>query len=162
MRTWYFVVLPAAVALAALQMPAYGQSPIEESPPGEDSRFIVPDRPAPEDREDLRIGTEEETFTQIRGAWAANKAACATVEEDGNNGLYVTDTLIRWEDATCSIRDIDSEDGSATVSAFCATEDSRTSSNFRLLVTGEETLTLRFQTDEEEREVDLQRCAAGQ
>src|SRR5690606_33455208 len=96
------------------------------------SPVIVPDRPQNGSDSGQTIRGSDEALVQIRGAWASDSSACAAVEERGETGLYITDTLIRWEGATCNIRNIDAEENTATLYTLCAEEDGRRERTFRL------------------------------
>jgi hypothetical protein len=110
----------AILAIAFAAAPAVGQDQGTGTPQDverQDAPVIIDRTLGPErDREGEIIRGGGDSFVQIQGAWATDQAACATVEN--GTGLYLTDTLIRWEDATCSIRNVDTANGSATVHAL--------------------------------------------
>ncbi|WEX11406.1 hypothetical protein [Chelativorans sp. AA-79] len=113
-----------------------------------------------EDRQILE--SERDAFAQIQGAWASDRAACASVDDDGGSGLYLTDTLIRWEGTTCSIRDIEVFDGEAKIYAHCTVGGGREDRTFELRETGEDTLALTVTAGSQPTEVALNRCPTGQ
>ncbi|MDZ5696840.1 hypothetical protein [Chelativorans sp. M5D2P16] len=156
------ILLLGMVGILLSTAPSPAQVAEDELLENEEPPFIVEDRPAPDDPEEPRIRRTDEAFVQIRGSWAVNEAACTSMENQDGGGLYVTDTLIRWEDAACSIREIDSEDGAADVHATCATETGRRDRLFHLRVVGEDTLALRVFTGAGEQEATLTRCEAAQ
>lgn len=128
----------------------------------DDSPVIIRERPpSGEDTDEAEVRSEEEAFVQIPGAWATDEAACADAE-GSENGLYLTDTIIRWEGATCSIRNIDSENGTATIYSECAGQNGRRDRRFRLEVTDDDTLSLRPISPIGQDEFTLERCPSGQ
>lgn len=161
----------AAVAVAALiitPVPAQddedrgGAIGTQQHIDRDDSPVIIRERPPPEEGTDeAEVRSEEEAFVQIPGTWATEEAACADAE-GSESGLYLTDTIIRWEDATCNIRNIDSENGTATIYSQCAGENGRRDRRFRLEVTGDDTLSLRPISPTGQDEFTLERCPDGQ
>lgn len=157
------VPLATAIVWAAACNPAFSQSggdPVPEV--GQDvergeAPVIIDQAPSTGNEDAETIRPAHEDFVQIQGAWATDEAACGTTEESGG-GLYLTDTLIRWEGATCSIRDVDAEEGRATVYAQCTGEEGRSTRTFELEVSGEDALTLRLPAGEQPEEVTLTRC----
>ncbi|WP_274424239.1 hypothetical protein [Chelativorans sp. YIM 93263] len=128
----------------------------------DDSPVIIRERPPADAGTDgAEVRSEEEAFVQIPGAWATDEAACADAE-GSETGLYLTDTIIRWEGATCNIRNIDSENGSGTIYSQCAGENGRRDRRFRLEVTDDDTLSLRPISPTGQDEFTLERCPSGQ
>jgi len=155
-----------AFALLLLAMPAAAQDDRGTVPEvgqdverGEDPVIIDRSRGPRQGENDETIRSELESFVQIQGAWASDEAACATIDENGGGGLYLTDTIVRWEDATCNIRDVDAEEASATIYAFCVGEEGRRERTFDLELAGQDKLSLSFQAGGEQEEIELTRCA---
>ena len=131
--------------------------------PDESPVIVDPNRTGNQTENEENIRSEFEDLVQIRGTWASDEAACADMQpEGGDTGLYLTDTLIRWEGATCSIRDVDAEEKTASVHALCTVDGSRRERKFDLALTGERTLSLRFQAEGRQHDVSLSRCQAAQ
>jgi hypothetical protein len=151
-----------AIAFAATAAVGQDQGTATSPDVGQQDAPVIIDRTlGPErDREGEVIRGGGDSFVQIQGAWATDQAACATVEN--GTGLYLTDTLIRWEGATCSIRNVDTANGSATVHALCSDEGRRRERTFELEASGEDMLSLSFQADGRQHDVALSRCEGSQ
>jgi hypothetical protein len=97
----------------------------------------VPDRPPKPDSFPPQILSDEKSIVQIHGRWVENIAQCPGSDIDPPVGsLFASDTLIRWGDATCSVRDIQKTDSGAEVSALCVTSDGRRRENIALIREG--------------------------
>src|SRR5690606_8178738 len=125
--------------------------------------IVDPNRAGGQRENEENIRSEFEDLVQIRGTWASDEKACADIQpEGGDTGLYLTDTIIRWEGATCSIRDVDAEEKTASVEALCTVDGARRERNFDIELTGESTLSLGFQEGGQQRDVSLSRCSTPQ
>ncbi|WP_309086065.1 hypothetical protein [Chelativorans sp.] len=158
--------MPAALVVAGLLVAPAAFAQTDTGPNntrGSAPAIVTPDQRGGQRENPNNIRTEFEDLVQIRGTWAADKAACADMQpEGGDTGLYLTDTLLRWQGTTCSIRDVDAEEQSATLRALCTEDSVRRERTIGVEITGEDTLSLAFQTEGQQNNVSLTRCQAAQ
>lgn len=95
---WAFLLAPAAKAQN--EDDRGGALGTAEDVDPDESPVIIEQRPPPGDEDGKKIRSSQEAFVQIRGAWASDQAACASGDQNDENGIYLTNTLIRWEDGT--------------------------------------------------------------
>lgn len=89
-----------------------------------------PPKPAPLPSE---IQPREESFVQIHGRWVENAAQCPVAEPSSPPiPLLLTDTLLRWEGQTCSVRDVKRTEAGGELTAMCVSEDDRSEREFLL------------------------------
>lgn len=154
-------LLLAPVALAQDEDERGGALGTAEDIDRNTSPVIIEQRPPPSDEEGAEIRSGRESFVQIPGAWATDEAACAS-GKNAPNGLYLTNTLIRWESATCNIYNVDSRNGSASLYAQCAGQDGRRQRQFEIEVRGDDTLALQPTWPGATEEFVLRRCPGDQ
>ena len=164
MKHWLPPAVFLVACLAAAPSPAQEQTGLNNTRGTADdidadkSPVIVnPDRVGgqpTEDRKDFR--SELEAFVQIPGAWASDEAACN--QESNGQGIYLTDTIVRSEDATCSIRDVETMDDTAKIFANCTIGGDRRERTFTLRKTGEDTLTITASPEGPQSTTSLARC----
>jgi hypothetical protein len=96
-----------------------GTVALAQSPPR------VQDRPVRSQPLTAEIAPREESLVQIVGEWVGDPAQCEGGNPVGGRDLFVTDTLIRWGDETCSARNVQKTGSGAIVSAVCVSPDGR-------------------------------------
>lgn len=151
-----------ATALTFLAVQAGSQEPESENGEKIDRPVIIKDRPAEEEQKEEPILPGREALVKIQGAWASEQGACGALDAQGNAGLYLTDSLIRWQGTSCSIRDVEATSKAATIRASCVSGSGPVRRVFELEEQGNNALTLRFPADDgEDQQVSLKRCPAA-
>jgi hypothetical protein len=123
--------------------------------------FRVDDRPVARPDEMDKIEDVPTIYVQLEGRWVPTLQACPGAEGKQSQKpiLLVTDTLMRFEDGTCSVRDMNPQDSSTTVRALCATPGGYEDRTITLIRKSPEKLTVSYQGPAgERRREDLIRC----
>ncbi|WP_011580861.1 MULTISPECIES: hypothetical protein [Chelativorans] len=121
--------------------------------------IVSPDRAGGQSQENPNdFRNELESFVQVRGTWASDQAACASAEGGSGQGLYITDTMIRSEGATCSVRDVETTGDTAQVYTSCTIGGEQSERTFTLQKTGADTLSVTSPVEGAERTLTVTRC----
>lgn len=121
--------LAAAIACALLGDVASAQVPKREPP----ASFRIIDRPPKPDPLPSEIEPHDESFVQIHGRWVEDPAQCPVGEPASPPvSPLLTDTLLRWQGNTCSVRDVTATEVGGELTALCVSEDGRSEYEFLL------------------------------
>lgn len=122
---------------------------------------LIEERPAVTGSDTDEIDEKPTIFVQLNGVWAPSEEACPESQADaGDDGtLLVTDTMIRFQNATCSIRDIQTQNSEATVSTRCATLDGYEWRGMTLIRQSTDRMTLVYpENGDQQHRAELLRC----
>lgn len=94
---------------------------------------IISDRPPKEVPPPAEIAPRNQSAVQVYGHWVDELSQCrAAMDDEPGSGVYLTDTLLRWDQNTCSIRNITKTAQGALVDAMCVSDEGRSSTTFTL------------------------------
>ncbi|OHV81906.1 hypothetical protein [Ensifer sp. LCM 4579] len=140
--------LAAAIACAVLGGVSSAQVPKREPP----ASFRITDRPPKPDPLPPEIQPGDESFVQIHGRWVDDPAQCPVGEPASPPvSSLLTDTLLRWQGKTCSVRDVTATEVDGELTALCVSEDGRSEYEFLLRRETPERMRIHLQDSAEEQ-----------
>lgn len=122
--------------------------PIEENP-----AVRIPDRPPRPRTLPSEIQPRDQNIVQIHGRWVEDTSLCRS---DELKPQFLTDTLLRWQGQTCSVRDIRKTGKNGQLAAMCVSEDGRSEREFLLRREGPDRM--RIQAKGSSQTQELWRC----
>ncbi len=145
--------LAAAIACSFLPEVSSAQVPKREPP----ASFRITDRPPKPDPLPPEIQPRDESFVQIHGRWVENAAHCPVTDPASPPvSDLLTDTLLRWQGNTCSVRDVRKTEIDGELTALCVSDDGR--SEYEFLLRRETPERMRIQLSDSAEEQVLIRC----
>lgn len=100
---------------------------------GAPASFRIIDRPPKPDPLPPEIQPGDESLVQIHGRWVEDAAQCPVSDPAWPPvSALLTDTLLRWQGNTCSIRDVRKIDVGGELTALCVSDDGRSEYEFHL------------------------------
>lgn len=152
----------ALVAVCLTAMPGSAQDAPELANGDPDTPSLrIEERPAVRESDTDAIDEKPTIFVQLNGVWAPSEEDCPDGEAGrGDDGtLLVTDTMIRFQNATCSIRDMETQTSDTTVKTRCATSDGYERRQMTLIRQSSDRLTLVYpENGDQQHRAELLRC----
>lgn len=149
---WLFGAGVFAACVLMTEVVSAQPSKIEERP-----SWRITDRPPKPEPLPPEIQSREESFVQIHGRWVEDAAQCPVTDPASPPAsILVTDTLLRWQGRTCSVRDVKKTEGNGEIQALCVSEDDR--SEFEFLLRRESPDRMHIQLKGSPQQAVLRRC----
>lgn len=144
----YSLILALGLGAALGCTGVVSSQPIEENP-----AVRIPDRPPRPQTLPSEIQPRDQNIVQIHGRWVEDISLCRS---DEPKPQFLTDTLLRWQGQTCSVRDIRKTGENGQLAAMCVSEDGRSEREFLLRREGPDRMQIHAEGSSQTQE--LWRC----